>query len=93
MSSNQNPHNQPSLVAGHAHYVKGAAEETIGNLTHSTAWKESGAHDKAAAVDALRAAGDKRDPHRQGFGGVEETAGKLVRCEGMRREGEESKRQ
>ncbi|KAF2866680.1 hypothetical protein BDV95DRAFT_504166 [Massariosphaeria phaeospora] len=83
---------QPGLVASHAQYVKGAAEETIGNVTGSEAWKSSGAHDKAEAVDAMKAAGQNRDAAQQGFGGVEQKAGSLVGCEGMVKEGAESKK-
>lgn len=40
----------------------------------------------------MKAAGEKRDPSHQGYGGVEEKAGKLVGCEGMQHEGAESKK-
>ncbi|KAF2686600.1 hypothetical protein K458DRAFT_415956 [Lentithecium fluviatile CBS 122367] len=90
MSSNDNT-NIPSLVASHAQYVKGAAEQTIGNLSGSQAWQASGAQDKAHAVDAMKAAGQQRDAASKGFGGIEEKAGNLVGCEGMLKEGAESK--
>jgi uncharacterized protein YjbJ (UPF0337 family) len=64
-------------------------QETIGNVTGSEAWKQSGAADKSHAVDAMKAAGEQRDPSK-GFGSVEEKAGKLVGCEGMEKEGAES---
>lgn len=67
-------------------------QETIGNVTGSQAWQASGAQDKAQAVDAMKAAGEHRDPNK-GFGGVEEKAGKIVGCEGMVQEGAHSKRQ
>ncbi|CAN9447757.1 unnamed protein product [Alternaria alternata] len=68
----------PCLISSHAQYVKGAAEETIGNVT---------------AVDATKAASANRDPNQQGMGGIEEKAGNLVGCEGMQKEGAESKKQ
>lgn len=40
----------------------------------------------------MKAAGENRDSASQGLGGVEEAAGKVVGCEGMRKEGAESKR-
>ncbi|KAF2105844.1 hypothetical protein BDV96DRAFT_508743 [Lophiotrema nucula] len=83
--------NQPGLVASHAQYVKGAAEETIGNVTGSQAWKASGVQDKEQAVDAMKVASENRDTSK-GFGGVEEKAGSLVGCEGMQKEGAESKK-
>ncbi|KAF2240539.1 hypothetical protein BU26DRAFT_526002 [Trematosphaeria pertusa] len=94
MSPNQNNQNAnaPGLVAGHAQYVKAVAEETIGNVTGSHAWKSSGMQDKEQAVDAMKTAGESRDASK-GFGGVEEKAGNLVGCEGMQKEGAESKKQ
>ncbi|KAL5115206.1 hypothetical protein ACEQ8H_006880 [Pleosporales sp. CAS-2024a] len=84
---------QPGLVASHAQYLKGAAEETIGNVTGSQAWQASGAQDKSQAVEAMQTASANRDAATQGYGGVEEKAGSLVGCEGMQKEGAESKRQ
>ena len=40
----------------------------------------------------MKTASQNRDPANQGFGGVEERAGNLVGCEGMRREGAESRK-
>lgn len=82
----------PGLIAGHAQYVKGAAEATIGSVTGNQAWATSGEQDKNQAIDAMKAAGENRDSASQGLGGVEETAGKVVGCEGMRKEGAESKK-
>lgn len=62
------------------------AQSTIGSISGSQAWSASGEHDKAAAVDAMRKAADKRDPN-QGYGKAEEWAGKLTGCEGMQKEG------
>ncbi|OAL42926.1 hypothetical protein IQ07DRAFT_593456 [Pyrenochaeta sp. DS3sAY3a] len=91
MTDNTNA-NQPGLVAGHVQYAKGAAEETIGNVTGNHAWKSSGVQDKTQAVDAMKVASENRDSSR-GFGSVEEKAGSLVGCEGMQKEGAESKKQ
>lgn len=77
-----NNQNQPGLVASHAQYVKGAAEETVGNVTGNEAWKASGVQDKEQAVDAMKAASVNRDPQQQGYGGIEQKAGSLVGCEG-----------
>ncbi|KAF2661402.1 hypothetical protein K491DRAFT_687542 [Lophiostoma macrostomum CBS 122681] len=101
MSSNPNQNqNQsqsqsqgPGLVASHAQYVKGAAEETIGNLTGAQGWTNSGAQDKQDAVDAMKSASANRDASQKGFGGVEEKAGNLVGCEGMVKEGAESRKE
>lgn len=62
-------------------------------MTGSEAWKASGAQDKSQAVDAMKSASQNRDPSSQGYGGIEEKAGNLVGCEGMQKEGAESKKQ
>jgi uncharacterized protein YjbJ (UPF0337 family) len=41
----------------------------------------------------MKAASEQRDPNRDGFGKVEELAGKAAGCEGMEKEGAESKTQ
>jgi uncharacterized protein YjbJ (UPF0337 family) len=41
----------------------------------------------------MKAASENRDPNRDGFGKVEELAGKAAGCEGMEKEGEASKAQ
>jgi hypothetical protein len=41
----------------------------------------------------MKMAGEKRDATAQGYGKTEEIAGKLVGCDGMRREGEASKKE
>lgn len=61
-------------------------------MSGSQAWQASGAQDKAQAVDAMKAASEQRDTSK-GFGGIEEKAGNLVGCEGMVKEGAESKKQ
>lgn len=68
-------------------------QETIGNVTGNKAWKSSGVQDKDQAVDAMKAASANRDPSAQGYGGIEQKAGSLVGCEGMEKEGAESKKQ
>lgn len=107
---------QPSLIGGHAQYVKGVAEvspntksqcshrvaiqtvltatsqSTIGDVSGSHAWKSSGEQDKAAAMDTMKAAGEQRD-ESQGYGKVEEVAGKVTGCEGMQKEGAASKQE
>jgi hypothetical protein len=40
----------------------------------------------------MKAAGQQRDSSK-GFGGIEEKAGSLVGCEGMQKEGAESKKE
>lgn len=40
----------------------------------------------------MKAASANRDPKQQGFGKVEELAGKAVGCEGMESEGAQSKK-
>jgi hypothetical protein len=69
------------------------SQEIIGNVTGSEAWKQSGVQDKEESVDAMKAASQNRDPNTQGFGGIEQKAGSLVGCEGMEKEGAQSKKQ
>jgi uncharacterized protein YjbJ (UPF0337 family) len=68
------------------------SQETIGNVTGSEPWKASGVQDKEQAVDAMKSASANRDPQQQGFGGIEQKAGSLVGCEGMEKEGAQSKK-
>ncbi|KAI4865895.1 hypothetical protein F4820DRAFT_418963 [Hypoxylon rubiginosum] len=91
MSSGNNSQ-QPSLVGGHAEWIKGATESTIGSVTGSQAWTASGEQAKAHAVDAMKAAGEKRDPSTQGYGKVEQKLGQVAGCEGMVNEGAASKK-
>ncbi|TEA19246.1 hypothetical protein C8034_v010338 [Colletotrichum sidae] len=93
MASQQNDSNQPGLVAGHAEYIKGAAEAAIGSVTGSHAWTSSGEQDKAHAASTMKVAGQQRDASTQGFGKVEESVGKAFGCEGMKEEGAASKKQ
>jgi hypothetical protein len=41
----------------------------------------------------MKAASANRDPQQQGMGSLEEKAGSLVGCEGMQKEGAQSKQQ
>ncbi|GAM86482.1 hypothetical protein ANO11243_044960 [Dothideomycetidae sp. 11243] len=87
-SSNDNP----SLIGGHVQYVKGAAEDLVGRATGATAWTDSAKTDKEQGVAAMKAAGEQRQAAGgQGYGKVEEVAGKVTGCEGMVKEGQESK--
>lgn len=65
-------------------------QSTIGSAISSHAWKGSGEQDKAQAVAAMKAAGEKRDPATQGYGKTEELMGRAVGCEGMQNEGARS---
>ncbi|KAK1997926.1 hypothetical protein LX36DRAFT_657056 [Colletotrichum falcatum] len=93
MSSQNTNNQQPGLVAGHAQYIKGAAEAAIGSVTGSHAWTSSGEQDKAHAASTMKAAGQQRDHAAQGYGKVEEAAGKAFGCDGMKQEGAASKRE
>lgn len=62
-------------------------------MTGSEAWQASAEQDKSQGVDAMKAASANRDPQQTGFGKVEEIAGKAVGCEGMEKEGAQSKAQ
>jgi len=61
-------------------------------MTGSHAWTTSGEQDKAHAKASLQAAAQNRDPSSAGYGKVEEMAGKITGCEGMKYEGAASKR-
>jgi uncharacterized protein YjbJ (UPF0337 family) len=43
-----------SLLNGHAQYAKGYVEETIGNVTGSEDWKQSGKIHAAEGVDEMK---------------------------------------
>ena len=53
MSSSENS-NPASVLNGHAQYAKGYVEETIGNMTGSTEWQESGKNVAQAGIDELK---------------------------------------
>ncbi|KAK5018208.1 hypothetical protein BJ546DRAFT_844859 [Cryomyces antarcticus] len=88
MASNNNQ--QPGLIASHVEYIKGAAVGAIGAATGSEAWKQSGEEEKQHGISAMKAASQNRDPATQGYGKVEELAGRMTGCEGMEKEGAES---
>lgn len=67
-------------------------QAAIGAVSGSQAWKSSGEQDKAAAVATMKKAGEQRDPS-QGYGKIEEVAGKAAGCEGMQKEGAASQNQ
>ena len=62
-------------------------------MTGSETWNVSAETDKADGIDAMKAASEQRDPQRDGYGKVEELAGKAAGCEGMEKEGAQSKEQ
>ena len=66
-------------------------EAVIGSVTGATAWTSSAEKDKTAGIDAMKQASANRDPQQSGFGKVEEMAGKVTGCEGMEKEGGQSK--
>lgn len=84
--------NNASLIGGHAQYVKGAVEETIGNLTGSQAWKDSGIHDKQEAVESMRAANEGTTDSSLISGTTEKNIGSAVGCPGMIHNGEEKEK-
>lgn len=61
-------------------------------MSGSEAWQSSGEQDKAEAMETMKQAGEQRD-QTQGFGKVEELAGKAAGCEGMQKEGAASKQE
>jgi hypothetical protein len=58
MSGNtQTPHpssNEPSMIGGHAQYAKGYVESTIGNVTGSADWKQSGEKDMQGGIGEMK---------------------------------------
>lgn len=65
----------------------------MGSVTGSKEWQSSGSETKQHAVEAMKAASANRDPQQDGYGKVEEFAGKATGCEGMEQEGAASKKQ
>ncbi|PQE10153.1 csbD-like domain-containing protein [Rutstroemia sp. NJR-2017a WRK4] len=83
---------QPSMLAGHAQYVKGYVAETIGSVTGSKEWTESGKQNEQAGIATMKAANANKtsEPAPTSIGGkIEELAGKATGCEGMVGEGKE----
>lgn len=85
--------NNASLIGGHAQYVKGAVEETIGNVTGSQTWKDSGVHDKQEAMDKMRAANQGPTDNSLISGSTEKKIGNIVGCQGMVQNGQEKDKQ
>jgi len=58
----------------------------------SAAWSKSGAQQKQAGIDEMKAAGEKRDQDnaQHGMGKPEQLLGQVTGCEGMEKEGEAS---
>ncbi|CCG81034.1 Putative uncharacterized protein [Taphrina deformans PYCC 5710] len=91
----------PGIIASHLGYAKGAAEETIGNLTGSKEWQQSGQTDQQTAKDDMhKAANISSDPSQRTAtqslnreGGLESKIGSLVGCPGMEDVGEQKQAQ
>ncbi|KAF2430480.1 hypothetical protein EJ08DRAFT_633536 [Tothia fuscella] len=81
---------EPTLLSSHAAYVKASAVDAVGSITGSTEWKQSGHQQKEDAIADMKKASEGRDPAKDGYGKVEELAGKASGCEGMEQEGRES---
>lgn len=62
-------------------------QETVGTVTGSEAWKQSGAEQKEQAINDMKAASEGRDSSTSGWGKPEEVIGKVTGCEGMQQEG------
>ncbi|CAD6888569.1 unnamed protein product [Tilletia controversa] len=62
-STNTNASENSTLqnLAGHAQYVKGAAEEAVAGLTGSSDWASSADQDKQAGVQTIRQASSTDD--------------------------------
>ena len=43
-----------SMIGGHAQYAKGYVSETIGNVTGSADWQESGKADQKEGIDSMK---------------------------------------
>ncbi|KAI4162627.1 MAG: hypothetical protein LQ342_003673 [Letrouitia transgressa] len=91
-NKNSSPSSSPSLLHGHAAYAAGAAKETLGSYT-SASLQSTGAADKQAGVDEMRAA-KAAQPERDSDSGnatvgkMEARVGGAVGCGGMVAEGE-----
>ncbi|KAI9753124.1 MAG: hypothetical protein M1835_001026, partial [Candelina submexicana] len=88
-NSTSDQQQQPGLISGHAQLAKGAIVGAVGSLTGSEAWTSSGQESKEAGISEMKAASENRDSSSQGYGKVEEIAGRATGCEGMEREGKE----
>merc|ERR1712000_274975 len=54
MSAPNSNNNQASMIGGHAQYAKGYVEESVGNLTGSKEWQESGKKDAEAGIGEMK---------------------------------------
>ena len=83
---------QPGLVSSHAAYAKGAATETIGNLTGSEEWKQSGKQEQESAKKDMHAASRAQSATQGGAsdagiaGQIETKVGSLAGCPPMQEE-------
>jgi hypothetical protein len=82
---------EPSMLSGHAQYVKGAVEQTLGSMIGSEAMKKAGSEAKEAGVTEMKAAYHGQDDWMPP--GLEKKIGKVIGCEGMAEIGEEKLRQ
>ena len=60
-------------------------------MSGSKEWTDSGASTKQAGIDEMKKANEQRDSQAGGLGKAEELAGKAVGCEGMEKEGSQTK--
>lgn len=49
-----NSNSDASIVGGHAQYVKGYVNETIGNVTGSKEWADSGKQDQEGGIGEMK---------------------------------------
>ncbi|KAM0722910.1 hypothetical protein Q7P37_001108 [Cladosporium fusiforme] len=89
------PNPNPNPTTAHPpillHTLTHASQSAIGSATGSSAWTSSAEADKQSGIDAMKAASADRDANRDGYGKAEELAGKVAGCEGMEKEGAQSK--
>lgn len=91
MASEGNSNKDASMLGGHAKYARGYAEESIGNVTGSKEWQESGKKTAREGVEEMKAANaNKPEPAASSVGGkIEQMAGSAAGCPGMEEEGKE----
>jgi len=92
MASGGSGNPDASLVGGHAKFVKGYVEESVGGITGSKEWQESGKKLSSEGVEEMKAANanNKSEPVASGVGGrIEQMAGSATGCTGMEEEGKE----
>jgi uncharacterized protein YjbJ (UPF0337 family) len=81
---------EPSMLSGHAQYVKGAVEQTLGSMIGSESLKKTGQEDKEAGVTEMKAAYHGQDDWMSPE--LEKKLGKVIGCEGMAEIGDEKLR-